>query len=686
MLPKARADELVKIAGKQLLAGLTAKMKRMELVREYNDLYNNKTIDIGEDEMTNFPFPYFANFIDDIQSKTDNAPSVTFKIPNKKTLSEKVKAAWMQESSSTRSGWARKDRAEKKQAHVTGRAVSKHYASSVGNKYKSHYDLVDIFSFVADPTRGQLEDGNYHGETDIFKTADDLDDGVAAGFYSAEQVKKLGELPENSAISTDQATMRNKFDRLKALGIDIETQSFTGQKGILFTEWVMRQGREWFYLLFDPKTEIWVRAEKLEDVFGNGKTPFVSWATHYDEYNFWSKSLADDIAPVTEAMRLLLNNAIENDKRRTRPMRIVDAGALVDVNELQDYVADNVILRTPGRDPNLVTVETPEIKATIDLLQYLDATSQAKTGSSGAGVDEKDAKVAIFYGQLRQEADRVGIINKEYNESYAPKGYNFFWGLKQHLTRAKSVEMEGKNGVKLRQLESVDFTDVDDVDDVMVTGGSAQDELDAVEKEQQSKVLTGLVGAFPQFLNPKKVIRTSLKLVNFEEDDIAEFLDVENTVNRELMEEADQAIQEILLGKTPELNNGADVPFMQRIQDFVTDELNWVKLDKKGRETGIDAKTKDQADRLLAYMNAHQQIVIENQQRQLRREQWKQAAAMAGQPPAPGGAPGAGGALKLPAQGQKQDQAALTKPFESPAGTPSGTASASQQLSSSLTP
>lgn len=675
MLPKTKADSLTRIAVEQLTQGLIAKMKRMETVREHYDLYNNKTIEA--DGVYNAPFPYFSNFVDNFQAKIDNPPTCTFKVPNHKTLSDKVKAAWEQERSSTRSAWNRKDRVEKKTAIISGRAISKVYASSVSNKYQSHYDVVDVFSFVADPTRGHLMDGNYHGETDIFKTKDTLEELAQAGFYDKAQVAMLDTAETLKDGSAE--IMRGKFDRLKALGVDIETTSFAGQKGKLLTEWVMREGNTWYYLLFDPKTGIWVRAEPLKEVFANGKTPFVSWATHYDEYSFWSKSVADDVAPVTESMRFLINNAIENEKRRTRPMRMVDSGALVDVNELQDYVPDNVILRNPGRDPNVVTIETPDARGAINLIQYLDSTSQAKVGMQDSSVQEQDAKVGIFYGQLQQEADRIGIINKEYSESYAWKGYNFFWGLRQHLTKPKQVEMLGSKGMKLQHLDRVELSDVDDVDDVIVSGGSRQDELDAVEQERQLKVLSELTGAYPQSLNPKWVIERSLRSVGFEQDEVEQALDVEGSVNRELMEEADQAIQDILMGKTPRLNNGADVHFMQRLKDFVTDELNWVKLDKNGKETGIDKKAKEAADRIMAYMNAHQDIVIQNNLRKVRQEQFKQATART--LPAPEGAKEG---VNLPSPDQAEQQQALARPFEGPVSTPEGAASTSQAITKTL--
>lgn len=670
VLDKEKCDELARIAMEQLTQGLLAKSKRMDTVREYMDLYNNKVIEV-DDGRYNAPFPYFADFIDGMCAKTDNPPSLDFKIPNKKTLSEKVKAAWMQESSSTKAGWARKDRSEKFISAISGRAVSKVYASSVDGKYQSHYELVDIFSFVADPTRGQLMDGNYHGETDIWKTKEDLEYGAEQGWYDKRQVELLSISESNQVKDGTQEVMKNKYDRLKALGIDVQSVSHAGQKGRLMCEWLMRSGGEWYYLLFDPKTGIWVRCQCLQDVFESGKTPFVSWATHYDEYSFWSKSLADDIAPVSESMRFLVNDAIENQKRRNRPMRIVQGGAFADVGELMDYVPDNVIITNNGRESGIITVETPEVTGTINLLGYLDSTSQQKAGNTGSGVDENNAKVGIFYGKLQQEADRIGRVNKEYSESYAWKGYNFFWGLKQHLSEPKRIEMLGKSGLKLDQLETFELADVDDVDDVIVAGGSAQDQLDAVQTERQLKTLAELTGAYPQAMNPNWVIRQSLKAVGFDEDDVNEAIDVQGSVNRELMEEADQSIQDILLGGTPKLNNGADIYFMQRIKDFVTDNMDWVTV-VEGKPAKIDAKKKAMADKLLAYMMAHQAIVIQNQQRSLRQQQWAMQAGTAQS------------AVNVPGLTHKDQNMAAARPFESPTGTPQGTASASQSISGAL--
>ncbi len=391
MIEKQLADKLTDLAAKQLAEGLKAKNKRMKVVSEIYDLYNNKIMET-DDETINIPFPFMAGHVDLLFSKIDNPPTLTFKIPNKRGLSDKVQSAWNQEMNSTKAGWKRKDRAEKKNALLSGRGIAKIYASSVDKKYKSHYDLVDFYSFVADPMHGDLEAGNYHGETDIFKTKTDLKGMAKLGIYKTSQVQQLLD-DSNTVKDGNSEVVQNKFDRLKALGVDIQTSSFAGQEGSLLTEWVMKHEGKLYYIVFDPVTRVWVRAEELSEVFESGKTPFVSWATHYDEYSFWTKGAADDIFPIAEAMRFLLNTTLENERRRTRPMRVVDSGALIDVNELQDYVPDNVLLRNPGKDPNIVTIETPEISTTVNLVQYLDTLVQSKSGVTEPGVEEKDAKV-----------------------------------------------------------------------------------------------------------------------------------------------------------------------------------------------------------------------------------------------------------------------------------------------------
>lgn len=666
------AEQLVKKAMLQLSEGLEAKKERMDTVKTIIDLYNNKKLDLGEDSVMNIPFPIMSKQIDSYYSKIDEPPTLIFKLPNRKNLSDKIQQAWLQESSSTRSGWRRKDRAEKKKALLSGRGIAKIYSSSIDNKYKSHYEVVDFFNFVADPTRGDLEAGKYHGEVNLLKTKAFLKGMAQKGIYNSSQVEKIIN-SSNGGTGEERQAAENQKERLKTLNINLNITTASDQYN--FVQWVMKHDEKWYYLLFDLETGYWVRADDLKNVTASGKTMYTSWAVNYDEFAFWTKGVGDDILPTAEAIRYSLNSALENDRRRNRPMRIVSANSFADVNELMDYIPDNVIVSQSGQKPEMITVETPQITTTLNLVEFLNGFIESKSGVGGQGADKPDTKVGVYYGQLAQEADIIGTINKEYSESYAHKGYRFFWGLKRDLTGTIALEMLGKGGVKLMELSSVEMKNVDDVDDIEVSGGAREEEINAVQNERQAKTISELAKAYPDRLNPDWVIKTNLKREGFTDEDIVQALDKEGSYNQELMNEADEAIQQILLGNTPKLNNGANLAFLERIRDFAVNNLDYVKLDKAGNEIGIDRKKQQQFNDLLAYMRAHQKIVIENGQSNVRQMQLAQTQqSVTG--------------LNMPETNQRDQQLALARPGESTLaqGTPQGTASLSQNTTQTVSP
>lgn len=666
-------DKLINLAIEQLREGLESKKKRMDTISTIVDLYNNKKLDLGDDNAINIPFPIMSKQIDSYYAKIDEPPTLTFKIPNRKNLSEKIKQAWMQEMSSTRSGWHRKDRAEKKLALLSGRGIAKLYSSSLDNKFQSHYDVVDYNNFVADPTRGDLDKGRYHGEVNIFKTKTWLKKMADKGIYDPAQVEKLLNYGISDLAEGEEQAIEKQKERLASL--DIVVNNRANEQGYNLVQWIMKYEDEWQYLLFDLNTGIWIRKGRLADISDSEHTPYVSWAVNYDEYNFWSKGVGDNILPSAEAIKFLLNTALENERRRTRPMRIVESGSLVDINELIDYVPDNVVLSNAGHKPDMVTVETPQITTTLNFVEFLNNFIEGKSGV-GNGMEQADTKVGVYYGQLAQEADIIGTINKEYAESYAQKGYRFFWGLKKNLTQPLALEMLGKGGVKLLELSRVELSDIDNVNDIEVSGGAREEQIDMVKQERQSKAIADLVSAFGEKINPEWVIKTTLKREGFNDEDIQVALDTTGAYNQELMNEADESIQQIMLGHTPMLNQGATPAFLERIYTFAVNNLNWVRLDKNGKEIGIDRKKKQQFQDLMAYIEAHTQIVVKNNVKAI---QEQQANMMAQQPV---------NNMQAQPYSNREKQLSLARPGETniPAPTPQGTSSRSQKISQIMTP
>ena len=681
MISRQLADKLTTIALKQLDAGIRMKEQRMKLIKEIEDLYNNKVVQIS-DGRVNIPFPIMSGQIDTIYSKIDNPPSVKFEIPNREDIAARVSEAWKIDSSSRRAGWKRKDRAEKKLALFSGRGISKIYATSIDKNYQAHYDVVDHRSFVCEGTRGNLEDNLYCGEIDIFKTEADIAQMVRMGIYDRQNATAL--VSGGSEEKQAYVAFENQWDRMRALGLSPEMNAFVGQKIFNMAEWYIEYSGTRYYLLLDPRKGTWLRAEKLSDITGskNPVYPYTSWATNYDEFNFWSKGPGDDILPIAEAMRLILNETLENARRRNRPMRMVDNNVVEDINQLLEYVPDNVIIAKPGRTSNIVTLETPEISTSINLVQFLNHFMGEKTGISSQlqGTPDQDVKVGVYYGTLQQAADRIGSINKEYSESYADKAYRYFWGLKEHLSGPKAIQMLGKFGYAWEELTPKDLRDIDDIDDVVVSGGSSEETVDEVKKKRQLDTLAQLT-ANPNLaakLNPTWVIKTSLSGSDFSDDDIQEALDSQGSENRELMLEADHAIQQIIEGKQPKLNRGATIGFVERILNWDRDNVDYINPDGT-----VNKKQYELSQRLTTYAKAHISepfnIVQQNMLRDVRNLVLSEVKQKAGQQ----GSAGPGGGVVVPPPTQQEMQQEVTQPFES-GGTPEATAQTSQALSQDL--
>lgn len=683
---KELKDKLVGIATKQLASGLKLKRERMRTVNEIEDLYYNKIVELI-DNRVNIPFPIMSGQIDTFYSKIDNPPTVNFRIVDLPNFGDKIQAAWQDDKSIMRTRWEPKDRAEKKMALISGRGICKVFASSINNRYKAHYDVVDYHSFVCEGRRGHLEDNLYCGETDIFKTMGDLDRMAKFGFYDKGQVVKLKKMVSEGKFDFNTSILQGKLNRQKAMGLNPEANGFLGQQVVNLTEWGMQYEGKRYYLLFESVTKTWLRCEELKDVFVNNKWPWVSWAVNYDEYMFWSKGVGDDILPIAEAMRIVLNEAIENTRRRNRPMRIIGGSEFDDPNELMEFIPDNVVVASKGKRGEIVTIETPEISASLNLVQFLDNFKAQHTGISPEiqGASDKDTKVGVFFGTLQQAADRIGTINKEYSDSYAEKGYRYFWGLKEHLTTSKAIELLGKDGLHMDELTQKDLKDVDDVDDIVVGGGSREEEVNEIKSQRQSTVIAEISGnpALSQKVNPDWLLKTALKTGGFTDDDIQQALDTKGGADLQLIKEADSAIRDILLKKTPRLNRGATTVYIQHILDYDTNNIDFQKTNRAGEVIGIDKQNLLISQRLRAFAKAHIPIAVENSVRKAH-EISSQAVRAGLQQELQAGA--SSEELNLPAPSQQELQVAAARPFETPLSTPEGVSSTSQKLSGALTP
>lgn len=707
MLDRALADNLLRIALQQVKVGRDLKRTRMDTIKDIEDVYANKhsaTI-FGKIDI---PLPFLAGHLDTIQAKIDSKPTVNY-LPTEEAdieLADKVSAVWKLKSTSMQDAWARKDRNEKKLATISGRGIAKIFADSIDGVYRSHYEVVDYNDFVCEGTQGHLEDNMYRGQENIFRVPAELTIKANAGVYDKENTTRLIAAASGEDYKTGQQDFQNKFNRMRALGLDAFNNTYIGQEVINLTEWDMEFEGERYYLVFNEQTGIWIRAEKLKDVFPVGKkfaqglSPWVSWATHEDAFNFWSKGFGDDVLPVAQAIRIIMNQAMINMMRRNQPTRAFDPSVYPDPNKLEWQRPDQLVPIHVGKDPQkgIYTFETPEIKGSLDLTKYLDDFIGKKTGvnAEAQGDSDKDAKVGVYYGQLQQIADRIGTVEKAYNESYAEKGYRFYWGLRTHVSESLLIKMIGKQGVKWDELTKEDLSDAGDFD-IQVTGGRAEAELDAVKQKQQSDAITNLSNnpATAAILSAHFLAENSLKIAGFTDEELHRAFDKSDDNDRILMDDASRSIQELLDGKMPRLNQGANAKFIQKIVDFAHDKLNYIKLDKYGTKQTIIKKVKQQYHSLMAYANAHFEVAVNNAIRHAKEQAIaeKERAIASGQlppsgidPNAPPAAPGGGSPVAPPVNGTQETMAAIGGPDASPdsaaaAGILPGTAQRSAQTS-----
>lgn len=697
MISRELADKLTAIAIKQLEAGRKIKSPRMDTIKKIEDLYSNKTA------MTLFgkidiPLPFMAGHLDTVLAKIDAQPNLVFNPTDEAdiSLADKVTAAWKLNSSSMQTAWSRKDKNEKKLAILSGRGIAKVFADSVGGKYKNYYEVVDHNDFVCEGTQGHLEDQMYCGQENIFRVPDQIRESARQGFYDAKNSLMIIASCASSENKEGVQAYQNKFNRMQALGLDPINNAFLGQQVINLVEWAMEFEGERYYLLFNEQTHCWLRAEKLIEVFPCGDTfpkgiyPWVTWAPFEDPFNFWSKGFGDDVMPVAQAIRIIMNQTIINIMRRNSPTRAFDPSVFPDPNKLEWQRPDQLVPVNIGKDPakGTYTFETPEIKGTLDLTSYLDNFIGKETGitAEAQGQSDTDAKVGVYYGKLQQVQDRIGTVEKSYNESYAEKGYRFYWGLRTHVTGNLMVQMIGKNGVQWEQLTEKELGDGNDFD-IQVSGGSQQAEMDAVKQKRQSDAIAAITAnpQLSQTMSAHWLAKNQLKLAGFDDEDLAEAFDTSSDADKTLMDEASNAIQMLLLGKFPRLNMGANAAFIQKIVDFSYDNLDYIKINNKGQQTGIDAKVKGQYDALMAYANAHKQIAIQNAIRKAKEVAAKEREQQG--PPAPGTPTGV---VKPPVPNGQDMMSSIASPDGNPpvsdTASIAGTAQKSQQASAILSP
>ena len=604
----------------------------------------------------NVPMPVMSGFVDTLLSKIDEAPILKFKQAEEADfrITKKVQAFYDAESKSEDNDVDSKDLDGKKLAIFSGRAIFKCYAES-DPRFRFRLFNTDHYDFYVDPMGGgNLENARYCGEDNVFKSKSQLLEGAKDGLYDKANVAKLVTGTAESTVKDNEDRNHNKASRLAALGLSSTTYNFQGEGLIRFIESGTIVDGVRYYVLWNYDSALPIRCEPLKDVFESDLWWWVSWATHRDSFNFWSKAPADDVRPVAEVIKILANQELDNRQKRNFGQRAYDPEVFPNGAELE-YRPNGLIAVRAGASKvqqianSIFTFETPELNGTINLVDWMDNIIGKKSGVTAATQGSAvDAKVGIYQGNMQQVADRLGLYNKSYVKCHAAIGRRFIWGCYEHLNEAQAVRVIGDDAVEWDELKG---KEINPDMDIMVESGSSEAQLSELKRNRRVQAISTIVA------NPMLVAGINKKWTNeqlllngeFTIGEVRLALDTENMISQEVSAKASECIQEIVKGKKPKLFRGATTGFQQKIVDFATEN------------TDGDLKL---FTSLMEYSAAHNDIVMENMSRSAMQERGKQ-----GMGPPEAGPPGMGGA-QTPGMGAPSAPPQVTGAAPQPATPP----------------
>jgi hypothetical protein len=651
------ADKAVLVAIKQVDTAAKARAGR------FADIAKNEAMYYGENTKAlrgrnNVPFDsiLMRGYVDTLHSKIDEKLQISFdNAPGRRQdrpWARKLTAALEFESGPDQGAWNIKDLGVKKLAIFSGRGIYKKYSwRTLSGEFTDMLEEVDHWDFLTEPKGGgQLDRHLFKGQINIFRSAQELRDNAKANYYNARQVEKLIRAGDDKESKKNQELYRHKVARAAELGLDYETTSYTGSQLFNLIEWVMYWRGEWYTLTFNYDHGTWLRFEKLADVYSvakvkPGRGPWVSFATHYDPFEFWSLAPADSVRVIAYSMKKVVNLTLDNLEKRNWNQRAYDPN----VFQPKDLIwKDGGLAKAnirPGQNiqNHIYDFQTPDTtNITINLTEWLDSFLGKQTGITNDTKGKSDeGKVGIYMGNMQEAADRLGLTNKMYEQAHVDLGVNFLYGFCDHAPEKYVVQIIGNDGVEWSdEIKRADLKNRKFV--VRVRGTNAEEQMNAVLMQRKQNSLVG-IQRDPELrkrINSTWYLREWLSLGGYESDEVRQALDVNDDADFDQIAEADQAIEDILAGREPKKNRGATTGFIRRIVEFA--------FDKEELDEGT-------FKRLQAFAEAHVKIADYNMQRKLR-----SSVAAIGTGTAPtGGAP----APQNPQMPPEMGAGALTPPM-----------------------
>lgn len=596
------ADEIALRAKKQIDTSRLFKAARMTEILDSEDVYNMKQKPALQGRL-NVPFDgvVLSGFVDTWVAENNKPVFIRFEDPtgaNSKGA-KKVEAMWERDKKMMR--FKAKKLQLKHLAAMSGRGIAKFYAES-DPKYKACLQVIDHLDFHCEPNGGgHLDDHYFHWQENIFRSKEDLISGAESGWYDKKQVDKLIANYESPDFKRVNDAFNQKQTRYMSIGLDMESNNYVG--GTLYN---LIEGDTWYqgkryHVIMDGNTYIWLRCVVLSEDFGIDETPFLSFAApKSDAFNFWNLGPADKIKPVAEAIRINLNEILNNNRKRNWDMKAVDMNMFPDLRKLdwrQDGVIHANVPLNASIQQGIYRFETPELSGAINLNAYLNSFVGEKLGiNAGSQGQSTEDKVGIYQGNAFQISKRMKLSEDAEEEFHEDLGRRYDWGLWDHASEKEMVRIISTDGAGWENLTREDK----DPEYVVVAKTAREDEREnsdlvrakieammSIEKDPNQMAL---------IRNKKAFIETKFRLAGMKDDEIEKFF-VEDA-NDEVVSEAKKAIELILRGKDPRVNWSATTSYLQYISDWMLENSE-----------DIDEKVKE---KLQAYFDKHVPIAMKN--------------------------------------------------------------------------
>lgn len=618
MVESTLASTLADKAVKQIPGGFKHKKGRMDKVKELEDAYNNDdSINQTVERRGGFhiTMPVLSGFIDTLVSKLNDWIKINFDKQEEADLkkSQKITGKWEYDSSPARGAWRIKDLIGKKMAAISGVAIFYKASAKIEGKFIDVLRNVDHSHFYCEPKKGyDLEWHRYLGETNIWKTASDLDKGVEGGLYDKDQVEKLKQTLKDDTSDLNISLTGVNDNRYRAMKLDVNV-NYEGEDLYCLTNHFMEYEGKRYYVFIDYNTGIWIRVEELSEIFSpptdhtNPLWPYKAWHTHPDVSNFWSKGPADDVLSVHDQIGLILSLAFTNLKQRTMKKRAIDPEIFPDASEIEDEITQiievNPLMQGKSIGEGVYEFKTEDnTRIIVNLVTFLNNFLGEQTGITPAAKGSASEDLATVYvGNIQQVADRMSLYSEFYKQCWAMLGLLYFIGVKDNFVAGQFVKVMGLNGYEFEELledDTIPFRDFD----INITGGLENAEATKEKDRLKSDSLLIAVKEYKEFLNPKKSVEFILRSGGWEEDSIKELQDTDLSGDRMILSEAAEAMQKIMLSKEdPKTNKRANEAFVMKI-------INWAD----DHEDTID---NDKFEQLYAYAFLHIPIVARNSAR-----------------------------------------------------------------------